>query len=106
MVCEMLIDREGNIQRSRFMEGVMRSHARLTYDEVAAMLLEEDPAVREQYRELVPHLEELYRLYKVLRRARERRGAIDFETEETKIVFGETARSTASCRWSATMPTS
>ena len=89
MVCEMLIDREGNIQRSRFMEGVMRSHARLTYDEVAAMLLDKDPAVREQYRELVPHLEELHRLYKVLRRARERRGAIDFETEETKIVFGE-----------------
>ncbi|RMG31517.1 MAG: ribonuclease R [Gammaproteobacteria bacterium] len=89
MVCELLIDRQGEIQRSRFFEGVMRSHARLTYDEVAAMLLDRDPAVREQYRDLLPHLEELHRLYQALRGARERRGAIDFETEETKIVFGE-----------------
>ena len=89
MVCEMLVNREGRVIRSRFYEGVMRSHARLTYTQVAAMLVERDPAVRARYRRLLPHLEELYAVYQALRQARERRGAMDFETEEYRIVFGE-----------------
>jgi ribonuclease R len=88
MACEMYISEEGRITRSRFMEGLMRSHARLTYDEVAAMLVEKQVRLRRRHAGLVPHLEELYRLYKVLGRLRERRGAIDFETTETRIVFG------------------
>jgi ribonuclease R len=40
-------------------------------------------------RTLVPHLQQLHALYKVLRQAREERGAIDFETVETRIVFNE-----------------
>ncbi len=89
MVCEMYIDAEGKVTRSRFMEGLMRSHARLTYDEVAAMLVDRDPGVRAKYKPLIKPLEELYRLYKVLRKQREKRGAIDFDTTETRIVFGE-----------------
>jgi ribonuclease R len=89
MACEMHINPQGNITRSNFIEGVMRSHARLTYEQAAAILVDEDKKTRKQYRELVPHLEELYRLYGVLRAAREQRGAIDFETTETRIVFGE-----------------
>ncbi len=89
MVCEMLVNREGRVIRSRFYEGVMRSHARLTYTQVAAMLVARDPAVRARYRRLLPHLEELYAVYQALRQARERRGAMDFETEEYRIVFGE-----------------
>ena len=89
MVAEMYINDEGRITRSRFHEGLMRSHARLTYDEVAAMLVERDAATRERYAPLVPRLEELNRLYQVLRRVRKKRGAIDFETTETRIVFGE-----------------
>ena len=88
MVAELYIDREGNIRRSRFFEGLMKSHARLTYDEVAAMLVDRDPATRKRYRKLLPHLEELHRLYKVLHKAREARGAIDFDTTETRIEFG------------------
>ncbi len=88
MVAELYIDREGNIRRSRFFEGLMKSHARLTYDEVAAMLVDRDPATRERYRELLPQLEELHRLYKVLHKARDARGAIDFDTTETRIEFG------------------
>ncbi|MGD2112382.1 MAG: ribonuclease R [Gammaproteobacteria bacterium] len=88
MACEMQINTEGKIIRSRFLEGVMRSHARLTYTEVAALLAGEDDEAAHKYRELVPHLEELERLYTVLRKARERRGAIDFETTETRILFG------------------
>ncbi len=88
MVCEMYINDDGRIQRSRFLEGLMRSHARLTYDQVAKVLVERDRDERKKLGDLVPHLEELYRLYKVLRKERTQRGAIDFETTETRIVFG------------------
>jgi len=89
MVCEMTIDEEGNIVRSHFLEGLMRSHARLTYNQVAAVLVEKEPQLRKQLGALVPHLEALYQLYEVLRKERARRGAIDFDTTETRIVFGE-----------------
>jgi ribonuclease R len=88
MVCEMYVNDEGRVLRSRFFQGVMRSAARLTYEEVAAMLVQRDAALRERYDELVPHLDELYALYQALRVAREARGAIDFESTETRIVFG------------------
>ncbi|MEJ2645527.1 MAG: ribonuclease R [Gammaproteobacteria bacterium] len=88
MVCDMYINAEGNITRSSFYDAVMRSHARLTYDQVAAMLVDGDRALREKHSALVPHLEELYGLYKTMRGTRSKRGAIDFETTETRIVFG------------------
>lgn len=88
MACEMTIDQQGKVTRSRFMEAVMRSHARLTYSQVAAMLVEREPKVRERYSSLVDSLEELYSLYKAFRKLRNQRGAIDFETTETRIVFG------------------
>ncbi len=88
MVCEMRISPSGAVGESRFFEGVMRSHARLTYTKVAAMLVDQDASLRAQYAALVPHLEELYKLYNALRTQREKRGAIDFETTETRIVFG------------------
>ncbi|WFF40536.1 ribonuclease R [Salinicola endophyticus] len=93
MVCEMNISQSGNISRYKFYEAVIRSHARLTYTDVGTMLHEGDSesgqALRERYRELVPSLENLHALYKVLRQAREVRGAIDFETTETQIVFND-----------------
>jgi ribonuclease R len=87
MACEMTIDRQGKVTRSRFMEAVMRSHARLTYDQVAAMLVDRDTEVRARYEPLLEPLEELYALYKALRKLRDGRGAIDFDTTETRIVF-------------------
>jgi len=88
MACELSIDADGEVTGYRFFEGVMRSHARLTYTEVAAMLVEKDEAVRSRYSELLPHLEQLYALFQALRKQRERRGAMDFITTETRIVFG------------------
>ena len=88
LACEMLIDKQGKIIRSRFIEGVMRSKARLTYDEVAAMVVTRDTDIRRRYRALAPHLEELYRLYRTLQRAREQRGAIEFDRPETRVIFG------------------
>jgi ribonuclease R len=88
MVCEMLIDQQGKVIRSRFFEGVMSSHARLTYTEVAKMLVEGDKELTERYKPLMPHLQQLYALYKVMRISREQRGAMDFDTQETRIIFG------------------
>lgn len=87
LVCEMSINKEGAITRSGFSKAVMRSKARLTYTKVAAMLVDKDPTLRSEYSNLLPHLSELYKLFDVLIKARKNRGAIDFETTETKIVF-------------------
>ncbi|MDF5257338.1 RNB domain-containing ribonuclease, partial [Vibrio parahaemolyticus] len=65
---------------------VMNSHARLTYSKVSA-ILEGDEELRERYQPLVSHLEELHKMYKVLKEARDQRGAIEFETVETKFIF-------------------
>ena len=89
MVCEILIDEQGKVMRSRFFDAVMRSHARLTYTEVASMLVDGDKVLAEKYQPLMPHLRELYALYKVMRVSREQRGAMDFDTQETRIIFGK-----------------
>ena len=87
MVCEIRIGRKGKVSSYRFCEGVMRSKARLTYTQVGRFLLlgdtDEVPAAVQS------SVRNLHELYKVLIRARQARGAIDFETEETRILFGE-----------------
>ncbi|WP_333875139.1 ribonuclease R [Methylobacter sp.] len=88
MVCELLINEQGQVTRSRFFDAVMSSHARLTYTEVAKMLVDGDAALAEKYKAVLPHLQELYALYKVMRVSREQRGAMDFDTQETRIIFG------------------
>ena len=88
MVCEMLINDDGQVIRSRFFEAVMRSQARLTYTQVAKMLVDGDQELTEKYQVLMPHLRTLYDLYHAMRQQREARGAMDFDTQETRIVFG------------------
>lgn len=89
MVSDMQLSASGKLMDYNFYPAVMRSHARLTYNKVAAMLVDEDQALRHEYKKLVPHLEHLYSLFKVLQSERQKRGAIDFDTTETRIVFGE-----------------
>jgi ribonuclease R len=93
MVCEMDINPAGEVIHSSFYEGVMHSHARLTYNQVGTILEEPDSdngiQLSEDFADLLPELHELYALYNVLVGRRQRRGAIDFDTVETKIVFGE-----------------
>ena len=91
MTCELYFDREGKITRSRFFEAVMRSQARLTYTKVAEML-DDSKQVPAEQTELLPHLKELHNLFQVLFATRQLRGAIEFDTPETKIVFGENRR--------------
>ncbi|MEK9134174.1 MAG: ribonuclease R, partial [Pseudomonadota bacterium] len=89
MACEMEIDGSGKILKYRFLEAAMRSRARLTYTKVAAMLVDQDAALRREYADVVPHLETLYGLYHILHSARMKRGAVDFELPETRILFDE-----------------
>ncbi|MCI0666638.1 MAG: ribonuclease R, partial [Methylococcaceae bacterium] len=88
MVCELLISQDGTIYRSRFFDAVMRSHARLTYTQVAQILSDEKSDRLKRFKPLVPHLKELYALYRALRARREARGAMDFDTQESVIIFG------------------
>ncbi len=87
VVCDMRIGADGDIGSYKFYPAVFRSHARLTYTEVAAMLEDPNGESARQHRALLPHIQNLHRLYKVLVKARERRGAIDFETIETEMIF-------------------
>lgn len=89
VTCELYVNKEGKITRSRFFEAVMRSHARLTYSKVASMLLDSDCSLCEEYVDLLPQLHELYALYDVLQTGRRARGAIDFDTTETKFKFDD-----------------
>ena len=95
LVCEMAIGARGNIQDYRFYPAVMFSHARLTYTTVGAILEDENGEAARASPELVPHLQELHRLYRALAAARERRGAIDFETLETRMAFDERGKITS-----------
>ena len=88
MVCEMTVSEAGVVKSHRFFEAVMQSHARLTYTEVAEMVVENNEELRIQNEKILPHLHDLHDLYKVFRAKRDKRGAIDFETTETRIVFG------------------
>jgi len=92
MACELYVSREGKVTRTRFFEAVMRSHARLTYEQVATLLDDSDGALSEQYAEVLPHLHELYAMYQALLEARAARGAIDFDTVETKFVIDDAGR--------------
>lgn len=89
MVCELSINDTGEVLRTKFYDAVMNSHARMTYTDVAKILVDGDKPLAKQYAAVLPHLKQLYALYKVMRVRREERGAMDFDTLETKIVFGE-----------------
>ena len=92
MVCEMTISAAGKLSGYKFYEGLIRSHARLTYNQVWEMLSrplsDEGKQYRRDRKALLPHIEELYNLYKTLISVRADRGTIDFETVETQIIFG------------------
>ncbi len=89
MVCDMLITAKGDIHAYQFYPALMFSHGRLTYTEVAAILQNTRGPEAQQREALVPHLLDLHDVYRALLSARQRRGAVDFETTETQIVCNE-----------------
>jgi ribonuclease R len=85
MDCEAIIDNKGNVTKTRFFQGVMQSHARLTYNKVADYLEKGEPHGIDA--RLLPHIDTLHELFQLLLKQREIRGAISFETQETEIIF-------------------
>ena len=89
MVCELFINRDGVVKKSTFTEGVIHSHARLTYDQAHAIVAKPRSNLARKVTAtnagiLIP-MQNLHALYKVLSVARSKRGAIEFDTQELKL---------------------
>ena len=89
MVCDMDISAAGEIQHYRFYPGVMHSHARLTYNQVWEMLQTPGGSTADTFKHVLQQVQSLYKLFHALLKARNKRGAIDFETVETQMLFNE-----------------
>jgi ribonuclease R len=97
MVCEMGISESGEMTNYSFYEAVIHSHGRMTYNEVSDIVeLAENDAqksiqetIKKRHESLIEHFENLYSLFHALRAVRDSGGAMDFDTTETRIVFGE-----------------
>ena len=89
MVCDMEISSTGKIGKYKFYPAVFKSHARLTYNLVWSWLSGEKEPETDVHRSVLPHVQNLYKLFAALHKARGQRGAIDFETTETQMLFNE-----------------
>ena len=94
LVADMVIDTAGEVIAYQFYPAVMHSAARLTYNEVWGILGGDDVAAIERRSALLPRLHELYALYQALEAARKKRGAIEFDTPETKMLCDAQGRIT------------
>ena len=92
LVCDMVISAAGEIRAYQFYEAVMHSAARLTYDEVWGILSGRDAQAIRRRAPLVTQLQHLHDLFRVLLRQRESRGAVEFDSVETRIVCNEVGR--------------
>ena len=84
--CILRLDANGNVVDSEIVKGIIRSCARMTYTKVAAML-EGDAALQKQYAHILPMCEQMWELAKLLIEKRDKRGSIDLDVRETKIVY-------------------
>ncbi len=84
LVCEIQINAKGQISKYHFAEAVICSHARLTYDQVFAII---EGRGEGRAQEMQPQIQDLNQLYQLLLRARNLRGALDFGSTETRVIF-------------------
>jgi ribonuclease R len=89
MICDMQIDAAGIVQSYKFYPSVMRSKARMTYTKVAEMLENPQGELAKEHANIMPHVQNLYNLFKLMLVQREKRGAIEFETTETLMIFDD-----------------
>jgi ribonuclease R len=92
MVCDMLVNAKGEVPAYQFYPAVMRSHARMTYTEVAAILANTRGPEAKKRQARVQDLIHLHDVYRALLAARQARGAVDLETVETEIICDEAGR--------------
>lgn len=92
MVCDMQVDGLGIVKQYKFYPSVMRSKARMTYTQVHEILENPQGELAQEYAWLMPHLQHLQSVYKLMLTQREKRGAIEFETSETMMVFNDNGK--------------
>jgi ribonuclease R len=92
MVCDMQVDGLGLVKQYKFYPSVMRSKARMTYTKVYEMLQNPEGELAQEYAWLMPHLQHLYSVYQLMLKQREKRGAIEFESSETMMMFNENGK--------------
>jgi ribonuclease R len=92
LVADMVVGKTGALLECRFYPAVMRSHMRLTYTLAYEALFEGRPEARSTVGALLPKLMPLVDLYRVLLKARHRRGALDFESTEPNYEFDAEGR--------------
>ena len=96
LVCDMVIAasgaKAGEVVAYQFYNAVMHSHARTTYTQVWEALQQPTGPIAKQLGAVLPQIQNLHELFGLLSDARKRRGAIDFDTVETKIVCNELGR--------------
>ena len=92
MICDMQIDTAGIVQKYQFYPSVMRSKARMTYTKVADMLENPQGEIAQEYAHIMPHVQNLYALFKLMLNQREKRGAIEFESTETMMIFDDNGK--------------
>lgn len=89
LVCEMHLDGQGKLKRSEFFKGVIRSAARLTYDEMVNIVVDNDNTAREKREEVVNHLDDLYVLFQLVNQQRKKAGLVDFRSSESYFEFDD-----------------
>ncbi len=87
--CIMVIDKKGTVIDYEIVESVINVDERMSYTSVAKILDDKDPDEIEKYKELVPMFEDMKKLSAILRKKREKKGAIDFDFPENKIIIDE-----------------
>ena len=92
LVCEMEISRQGLVENSRFLQALIHSRRRMTYTEMAAVVVEKNDSIRRSMEPLIEHLDLLYRLFKLMHEARTRQGLLEFGTTETRMEFDKKGR--------------
>ena len=92
MICDMQIDAAGIVNSYKFYPSVMRSKARMTYTKVAEMLENAQSETAKEYAHIMPHVQNLYSLFKLMLNQREKRGAIEFESTETQMIFDDNGK--------------
>ncbi|MDN3648641.1 ribonuclease R [Reinekea marina] len=94
LVCKMLVNGQGVVENFQFMEGVIHSHARLTYTQVSEVIEDKEGAVRTEFERahgssVLNNIDAIYALYQKFKLARADRGSIEFETKEPRIIFND-----------------
>ncbi|HEC2168878.1 TPA: ribonuclease R [Staphylococcus delphini] len=89
MSCRMEIDAQGQVVKHEIFESVIHSNARMTYDAVNRIITDKDAATRAQYPEIVPMLDLAQTLSQQLITMRKKRGEIDFDIKEAKVIVNE-----------------